>query len=107
MGVGGDLSAAIRAYRLAPKPDDGDALGDALIALRPLIDELELEFSLLAGRHAQTDAWERDGYLSPIQWLRNVCHMATMQAVDRVKVGLQLEQLPQSVEAVVAGEIGF
>jgi Domain of unknown function (DUF222)/HNH endonuclease len=107
MGVGGDLSEAIRAYRMAPKPDDGDALGDALIALRPLIDELELEFSLLAGRHAQTDAWERDGYLSPFQWLRNLCHMATMQAVDRVKVGLQLEQLPQSVEAVVAGEIGF
>jgi Domain of unknown function (DUF222)/HNH endonuclease len=107
MGVGGDLAAAIRAYRLAPKPDDGDALGDALIALRPLIDELELEFSLLAGRHAQTDAWERDGYLSPFQWLRNLCHMATMQAVDRVHVGLQLEHLPQSVEAVVAGEIGF
>src|SRR5579859_2665144 len=105
MGVGGDLSAAIDAYCLATVSDD--ALGDALIALRRGMDKLDLQFSRLVARHVETGAYERDGYLSPFQWLRNVCHMATMQAVDRVHVGLQLEQLPQSVEAVVAGEIGF
>jgi hypothetical protein len=84
-----------------------DALGEELITLRRTIDQLELRFSPLAARYALGGAWEVEGFLSPYHWLRNVCHMATMQAVDRVHVGLQLENLPQSAAALAEGEIGF
>jgi Domain of unknown function (DUF222) len=107
LGVGGSLSAAIEDYCLSPVGCDPDALSEELITLRLSVDRLEVRFSQLAGRHANLGVWEREGCVSPYQWLRSVCHMATMQAVDRVHVGLQLERLPQSAAAVAAGEIGF
>jgi Domain of unknown function (DUF222)/HNH endonuclease len=107
MGAGGGLSIAVDEYCLSPVPCDSDALSEELVTLRRLIDRLEVRFSKVAARHIEMEVWDRDGCVSPIQWLRGYCHMATMQAVDRVHVGLQLEQLPQSVEALTAGEIGF
>src|SRR6184192_3619865 len=97
MGVGGSLSAAVEEYCASPVGCDPDGLSD----------ELEVRFAQLAGLHAKIGVWEREGCVSPYQWLRSVCHMGSMQAVDRVHVGLELEKLPESVAAVAAGEIGF
>jgi hypothetical protein len=107
LGVGGRLSSAVDEYCASPILCDPDALSDELIALRRLLDRLEVRFSELAGLHAKIGVWEREGCVSPYQWLRSVCHMGTMQAVDRVHVGLQLDRLPESAAAVAAGEIGF
>jgi hypothetical protein len=110
MGVGGGaspvqrLDAAISDFCLAPVPDEA---GEELIALRRSIDRLEVRFSQLAARHAASEAWEDEGFVSPYHWLRNACHMATGQAVDRVHVGLQLESLPASAAALARGEIGY
>jgi hypothetical protein len=114
MGVGGgasaallELTAAIDAYGRAPMPAGSDELGEELIALRGSLDRLEVRFSQLAAGHAVSGAWQDEGYVSPYHWLRNVCHMASGQAVDRVHVGLQLESLPRSAAALALGEIGY
>ena len=82
-------------------------MGENLIALRGAIDRLEVRFSQLAARHADSGAWEDEGFVSPYHWLRNACHMASGQAVDRVHVGLELEHLPHSAAALARGEIGY
>ena len=82
-------------------------MGENLIALRGAIDRLEVRFSQLAARHADSGAWEDEGFVSPYHWLRNACHMASGQAVDRVHVGLELENLPRSAAALAQGEIGY
>jgi hypothetical protein len=107
LGVGGSLSSAVGEYCESPVGCEPDALSDELVALRRLIDQLEVRFSRLAGLHAKVGVWEREGFVSPYQWLRTVCHMGTMQAVDRVHVGLELDKLPESAAALAAGEIGF
>ena len=114
MGVGGassrptsELAAAVDAYCHASTPVTSDEVGSELIALRGAIDRLEVRFSQLAARHADSGAWEDLGFVSPYHWLRNACHMASGQAVDRVHVGLELEHLPHSAAALARGEIGY
>ena len=114
MGVGGAaslltraLAAAVDAYCHASAPVPSDEVGSELIALRGAIDRLEVHFSRLAAHHADSGAWEDEGFISPYHWLRNACHMASGQAVDRVHVGLELEHLPHSAAALARGEIGY
>ena len=96
-----ELAAAIDAYCLAPVPVED------LVALRRSVDRLEVPFSQLAARHADSGAWEDERFVSPYHWLRNACHVASGQAVDRVHVGLELENLPRSAAALAQGEIGY
>src|SRR5947209_13090237 len=107
LGVGGDLSRAAEAYCLAAMPETGDDLGEELVGLRLTIDRLEVRFSQLSARHAASGDWEEEGFVSPIHWLRNACHMGSGQAADRLHVGLQMESLPKSTAALLAGQIGF
>jgi hypothetical protein len=71
------------------------------------MDLLELEFSSIAGDFAQTDEYDRQGFDSPISWLKENCHMAGGAAADRVCSGEQREHLAESVVAVAEGKIGF
>src|SRR4051812_48453207 len=92
LGVGGDISAQ---------------LGHRLVDLRQAIDRLELEFSETAAAFAATDQWREEGWVSPIQWLRVECKMASGAAADRICVGEHVGRLARSVEAVSEGRIGF
>src|SRR5438093_9085588 len=49
----------------------------------------------------------RCGSLSPIHWLRLNCHMTSGAAGDRLAVGEQVASVPQSIEAMAGGDIGF
>jgi len=82
-------------------------VGSELIYRRRQIDLLELEFSVLAAEFASTHECDRQGFNTPIDWIRVNCNMTGPQAADRVDVGQHLGEIPESVQAMREGEIGF
>jgi hypothetical protein len=78
-----------------------------LIQRRHAIDLLELEWSREAASLAATKYYEYEGFATPLEWIRISCKMTGPQAADRVAVGDQVAAMPQSVQALEAGEIGF
>ena len=85
----------------------GELLGFKLIGLRKAIDSLELEFARTAAEFARTDEYDEQGSTSPIDWIRHNCHLTSVAAGGCVAVGRNLERMPESVQAVQSGEIGF
>ncbi|HEX9560166.1 MAG TPA: DUF222 domain-containing protein [Candidatus Dormibacteraeota bacterium] len=85
----------------------GELLGYKLIGLRQAIDSLELEFAQTAAEFARTDEYDEQGSTSPIDWIRHTCHMTSTSAAACLAVGKHLERLPESVQAVKSGEVGF
>jgi hypothetical protein len=85
----------------------GELLGYKLIGLRQAIDSLELEFAQTAAEFARTDEYDEQGSTSPIDWIRHTCHMTSTTAAACLAVGKNLERLPESVQAVKSGDIGF
>jgi Domain of unknown function (DUF222)/HNH endonuclease len=103
-----ELLAAAEGYRLLPAVElSGGQIGEELVRLRHVADLIEVEFAKLAGRFAETDEWDGDGYFSPIHWIRVDCHMGSGAAWDRIIVGEQLGGLRLTSAAVAEGGIGF
>jgi hypothetical protein len=86
---------------------EGSQLSADLIELRRGMNLLEVEFSELAAAFAATDEYDEEGSVSPIHWIRHQCHLGGGAAADRVAVGQQMQNLPESAEAVAGGKIGF
>ena len=84
-----------------------DAILDELAGLRNCVDILELAFSAGTQPFAATDGFERLGFVSPLQAVRQACGLGTGAASDRMAVGEVMAELPLSTEAVVSGSIGF
>ena len=103
-----DLLAAIdgfcRDFTAASDPSD---VANQLVQLRAGMERLEVMFSQTAGTFAATDEYENLGATSPIEWLRHNCKMTSTAAAERICVGEQLERMPQMVEALFAGRVGF
>src|SRR5205807_2379987 len=55
----------------------------------------------------RSDYYEDEGFTTPLNWIRVNCHMNASVAGDRMAVGRCLEQLPESTQAMHAGEVGF
>lgn len=55
----------------------------------------------------KTQAYATDGSLSAQAWLRHRCNMSPQAAAQRVKVGRQLAELPETREAFAGGEISY
>ncbi len=86
----------------------GDLTGEErLIRQRHAIDLMELSFAQEAAEFAATDEYEREGSVSPIDWIRINCHMTGPAAADRVAVGQLVPQLGLTVVALADGEVGF
>jgi hypothetical protein len=71
------------------------------------IDMQVLSFAQEAAEFAATDAWDEDGSASAIDWLRFNCHLTSTVAADRIAVGESLQRMPESIQAMAQGEIGF
>src|SRR6476660_1966554 len=84
-----------------------EELTGELTHLRHQCDHLELKFSEIGNAFAATDEYDRQGFASPIHWIRLNCHMGSGAVADRLAVGEYLDRLPASVEAMAGGEIGF
>src|SRR5713226_8249366 len=78
-----------------------------LVGLRQAIDSLELEFAQTAAEFARTNEYDEQGSTSPIDWIRHACHMSSTSAAACLAVGKNLERLPESVQALKGGDIGF
>src|ERR1700686_4115274 len=89
----------------SPRPND--LLRERLIQHRRAIDLQEIAFAREAAEFAAGDAWDEDGSVSAVDWLRFNCHMNAGAAGNSIAVGEMLERLPESHQAVVDGEIGF
>src|ERR1700692_4176343 len=88
-------------------PSAGDLLRERLFQRRRVIDLEEIAFARDAAELAAGNAWEEDGSVSPIDWMRFNCHMNAGAAANAIAVGESLERMPESHQAVVDGEIGF
>src|ERR1700674_615953 len=88
-------------------PSPNDLLRERLIQHRRAIDLQEIAFAREAAEFAAGDAWDEDGSVSAVDWLRFNCHMNAGAAANSIAVGEMLERLPESHQAVVDGEIGF
>ena len=75
--------------------------------LRSLIDRLEARF---AGRvHEATARGDHlvNGHCSAVSWVMDTFTMSQNSASDRLRVGKQLDSLPDVAEALEAGQIGY
>src|SRR6202163_4206335 len=88
-------------------PIPNDLLRERLIQHRRAIDLQEIAFAREAAEFAAGDAWDEDGSVSAIDWIRFNCHMNAGAAGNSIAVGEMLERMPESHQAVVDGEIGF
>jgi hypothetical protein len=88
-------------------PSPNDLLRERLLQRRRVIDLQEIAFAREAAEFAASDAWDEDGSVSAVDWLRINCHMNAGAAANSIAVGEMLEKLPESHQAVVDGEIGF
>jgi len=95
------------AVAIVESEESGEELAGGLMELRYEIDKLELRFARMAARFAATDYYDQAGSLSAIDWIRHNCHMTDGAAADRVAVGRRMFELPASLQALMAGRIGF
>jgi hypothetical protein len=95
----------IDAERLAWTP--AEEIAAEMIQVRREIDARERYFSQLAAAFGSSTYWCEDGSNTAIDWIRHNCHMTQPAAAVRVTVGEQLARMPESAQAMQAGEIGF
>ncbi len=80
---------------------------ERLIAEGHVLSLMQLSFARRAAEFAATNDYEKDGAATPIDWIRINCHTTGPAAADYVSVGERLAELPQSVDALADGKVGF
>src|SRR5580700_2994661 len=88
-------------------PGGNSELAEELLKVLHQKHLLDLRAAGLAVRFADTDEFDKQGFASPIDWIRFNGHLTSVAAADLIAVGENLERLPQTVQAVTDGEIGF
>src|SRR6476661_10439163 len=84
-----------------------DELAETFIRACRVRDEQSLFIARVAAEMAKREKHDYDGFVSPIDWLRFNGHMTSGAAANRVAVGQAMNRMPESVDAMAAGEIGF
>ena len=82
-------------------------LSEELIASCRERDQLDLRIAGLAAQLAAGNEWEADGSATAIDWIRFNCHMTSNAAADLIAVGKNMYRMPETIQAVLQGEIGF
>jgi Domain of unknown function (DUF222) len=93
--------------RLELSISEAEALANRLRELRHQIDLMELEWAAGAAGLAGTGYHELQGSQRASDFLRHHCGMGEGAVKDRMAVGCYREVLPESVQALCGGEIGF
>src|SRR6266851_3987323 len=101
------LEAAVDRFEQQPVPKGGPALASFLERVQRVNDRIALRASEAAAAFAGTDHYEDDGFVSPQHWMRVNLHMTCGASGDRIAVGEQLPNLPESHQSLLAGEIGY
>src|ERR1700704_35280 len=85
----------------------GAATGEDLKRVLHERDLLDLQAAGLAAQFARTKEYDEQGYATPIDWMRFNRQLTSTGAGDLIAVGENLHRLPESVQAICNGEIGF
>jgi len=101
------LEMAIDRFFDVQPPEGGPALAAFLPRLQRCADRLGVKLSEGAAAFAETDEYDRQGYYSPIHWIRTNCHLTSGAAGDRVAIGDHLKDIPESHQSLLDGEIGL
>jgi hypothetical protein len=101
------FAEAVERFCGAPIRVSGPELNFDMREVSRCRDLIELKFSEMAAAFAATDEYDLDGSVSPVHWIRHQCNMGGGAAADRVAVGEQLMNMPESTEALAGGDIGF
>src|SRR6267143_1610211 len=91
------LVARIEDFYAEPIRETGPELAADLRELARGQNLLDLKFSDMAAAFATTDEYDAEGAVSPIQWIRQNCHMTSGAAADRVAVGQHVTSVPESL----------
>jgi hypothetical protein len=84
-----------------------DELAETFIRACRVRDEQSLFIARLAAEFAKRDKFDDDGFVSPTDWMRFNGHMTAGAAANSVAVGEVVPRMPESMEAMAQGEIGF
>jgi len=84
-----------------------DELADTFIRGCRVRDQHNLFLARVAAELAKRNKYDDDGFVSPIDWIRFNGHMTAGAAANSVAVGESLHRMPESMEAMAAGEIGY
>lgn len=101
------FAQAAERFARASHRTSGEELAFDLVEVSRCIDLVQLKFSEMAAGFAATNHYDLEGACSPLHWIRRNCHLTSGAAAGRVAVGEQIDKLPESVESLAAGEIGF
>src|SRR5438128_9697959 len=86
---------------------DGAEAAEELVGLQLQISLLQLKSAACAARLAKSDYWDYAGFNSAIDWIRFNCQLTDKAAGDLVAVGRTSDSLPESLQAMQAGSIGY
>ena len=101
------LEAAADRFVCRPVPKDGPALASYLARVQRVIDKLAVKSSEAGAAFAETDHYEELGFVSPHHWMKVNLHLTGGAAADRIAVGRQLANIPESHQSLLDGEIGY
>ena len=101
------LNAAVDRFCELPVPKDGPTLAIVLRGVQGAGDRLALKSSEAGAAFAETDHYDEQGFVSPQHWMRMNLHLTGGAASDRIAVGQQLANIPESHQSLLEGEIGY
>jgi hypothetical protein len=84
-----------------------DELAETYVRACRVADQHALFIARLAAEFATRGKYDEDGFVSPIDWMRFNGHMTSGAAANSVAVGEAMHRMPESIEAMDGGEIGF
>jgi hypothetical protein len=84
-----------------------DELAETYIRACRRRDQEDLFIARVAAELAKRDKYDDDGFVSPIDWMRFNGHVTSGAAANSVAVGESMHRMPESVEAMHGGEIGY
>src|SRR4030081_2613428 len=81
--------------------------GVDLSEYRGVLDALEGDFGSEARDAQKAGAHLVNGNITAASWIARTCKMSVTSAADRLRVGEQMQSLPQVAAALASGEIGY
>ena len=84
-----------------------DELAETFIRGCRVRDQHNLFLARVAAEMVKRNKHDDDGFVSAIDWIRFNGHMTAGAAANSVAVGESLHRMPDSVEAMAEGEIGY
>jgi hypothetical protein len=84
-----------------------EELADTYIRACRVADQHAMFIARLAAEFAKRNKFDDDGFVSPIDWMRFNGHMTSGAAANSVAVGEAMHRMPESIEAMTEGRIGY